>query len=263
MHGSVILDGLDLNGPSRFGQSIVHSIDGWRNRPGIKTQAVARPTGHGDFKSRVYNDSRNVTINGTLLPSSPEQLQEFSDYLNSLLAGPSVEQGLSGGRLHVEWFGSTRWADVAWDSSAKVDFLGPPEGMYAVFQIPLKCDDPQKYGAEHVFSVLSSVPTFHHGNYPADGKLIVTGSWPGGYRLNSGSGLVSVIAPVVPGKTHVLDFRRRTLRIDGLLVPKVITTGDFWETAPGLDGRRNVLITPITTKSVDATANYYLTDTYI
>lgn len=192
-----------------------------------------------------------------MFPNSAADLEGWQEHVNGLIPG------LYERRIQIEGHAGARWANVGWEAAPTFDEYGEIGKRLATFQIRLSADDPRKYGEERLFPVLSSIKTFHHGNHPADGKLIVTGAWSAGYRLNSGSGQVSVIAPVVPGKTHVLDFRRRTLRVDGLLVPRAITTGNFWETEPGLAGSRNVLITPLGTKSSDATANLFLTDTYI
>lgn len=194
------------------------AIVGWTDGTAVRRDATPRPTSHGDFSDRATMSARLISLTGTAISGSPEELQVLRDKLIGTLADGSYTQ------LSVETTSGKRYATVG--------FEGTPEWIRqtdtaATFKIDLYAPDPYVYGAEK--SVLAGAASVQGGlafpiaypinyniigqdtaqvvqnlgNSPAYPKFVVTGDYFSGFSVtdNRGNwvkydGTVTFAAPV-------------------------------------------------------------------
>lgn len=251
MHGDIILDGLILNGTSRYGECLTTDIPGWVGRPGVKSKDTAADNWDGDIHLPDHNAARTMTITGTLIPSSQPKLQEFTDRLNGLLSGygPAAGDQMAGGRLQVEWFGSTRWAPVKLNGEILIDQAGPFGLKRLIFTIPLRAPKPQKFGAAQVVTIPSSLSyenVFHRGNTVSYPVVVVSGSAPGGYTMRTVGGTTyTVTRALASGSPHTIDMRNGRLMVGGAYVSGGVSSAGIWRVWSGAPIQ--VRIQPVTT----------------
>lgn len=248
-----MLDGQILNGSDRLGDWKTNSLEGWWDSPDPKGEEVERPNADGDFDLEVFYKARYVTITGRLYSQGHAQLHDAMNRFSALVP--------QRGRLQVSGHGPTQWADVKRASGLS---MVPVTDRFAQWQARLKCPEPRKFGDANTFTVPSGstyVQIFHWGNSVGYPVIVVAGSMPGGYVLQSSAGAeYRVTTPLVSGSPHTIDMSTGLLMRGGLVVAGGVTRADLWR-VPGGSNATNMRILPITTGT--ATATVSLLDTYI
>ena len=251
----VTIAGLDFYGQGLHDFVISpDGFDGWDDGVDMRLENTARPQAHGAFDLPGFQDARTVAISGHAFADSPQRLAHLRSRLTGLLAGGGT------GRIQVERFGVTQWADGKLASKTKFTERGGQN--VATFQIQLWCPNPLKFGDANQFTIGSAYEkVFHYGNTVGYPVITVSGSMPGGYVLQSSAGAeYRVTTPLVSGTPHTVDMSTGLLVRNGLAVSGGVTRADLWR-VPGGSGATDLRILPITTGS--GTASVTLLDTYI
>jgi hypothetical protein len=234
----------------RFGEWVVTGgMEDWWGSPDTKGVVVERPDADGDLDLPVYNQSRLLTLSGSLHTDSHEQMHEAQAFFASPMFG----------RFTVAGHGPTQWADGKRNSGAK--FL-PVTDKFAQWQIRLKFNDPRKYGETRTWAASVGADVggiYHRGNYDATPRFVVAGSMPGGYTLTIKGLVFNVVEPLVAGHPHSIDYGDGRLRIDGAIVHGGRGYGFTPLVTPGVPTALSIV--PGTTGT--ATATLTLVDTYI
>lgn len=261
MSGSVRIDGLEFNGPSRHGSCSV-SLEGWWGRPDPKGQSVSAPNADGDLDLPIWNGPRYVTLTGLFQAKSHVDMHAWMDRVNGLLQGIGSKAGdqQAGGRLLVAGHGGDRWAPVKWDAAA--DMQDRTDTLVS-YQLKLKSPRPQKFGDVNEFLVPASAAyssVIHRGNTAAYPVLVITGSAPNGYSVQTNDDIYySVTRPLISGTPHIIDMRNGRLMVGNQFVAGQVTTAGIWRVWPGNPLR--VRLNPISGGSASMTVSTF--DTYI
>lgn len=246
----VMLDGQILHGRDRYGWWQVLTMEGWDATPEPKTDASPRPNSDGSFETAVHYEDRIVTLSGRLISTSPQQAEEARDTLTGLLheSGPFSVTGING---------KTKQGNAVRGRISP----SPLRGRYLPFQIELRFRDPYKYGTRRSFAATpgSAVNVFHRGNARAWSIITVSGSMPMGYTMHVGGNPIDITTPLVSGVSHVIDMKKRRLRVGGVWVYDSMDATNFPSVAPGR--RQSFSIVPFESGSGTATAVVH--DTYI
>lgn len=237
-----------LSGRDRFGDWAVNSSDGWDDAPDTKGETVSVPNGDGEMDLPVHNEARLITVTGRIIADSHAQLHEAGLFLTGPLAG----------RFQVAGHGPTQWADT---TRRAVKFKTITDRL-AQWQLSLKAVDPVKYGDTKDFAVPSGntyVNLYHRGNYLSLPILVITGSMPGGYRIQSAAGAeYRVTRALAAGAPHTIDMRDGMLQVNGEYVSDGIDIAGIWRISPG--NNQTIRIVPVSTGTATMTA--YVTDSY-
>ena len=179
-------------------ERVVEDVAGWYGGSGVRAEVTAR-VGHGDFPSRGWRESRVMTLHGASICRDSD-------------ARDAEERRLSG----ILWDG--QYGELTCDDgdavlSTGVRLDGEPQivktGTTALrYQVPLRAETPFLYGPERtvfVHPVGTSVglrfplfvpgcldfgdaidtdaPVTNQGNAVAHPVVLVSGDFPGGFRL--------------------------------------------------------------------------------
>ena len=226
---SVHIGGILFEGwPSNFDRCFLigrNGLKGWRGGD-LRREEIPRPAAHGAFDAPGFQAQRVITLEGSLLASSPGELQHMKDRVSGLLADGSL------GRMTVDDDWGTSWRDVRLVSIGDMDEIGDTE---CPFSLTLWAADPRRYGEVNEFAAGEAALT--RGNFPARPQLIVSGTAAGGYTVTGPGGRqVVVTEPLVSGQPHTIDFARGGLWIGGVRQLRAITVYEPWEIGPGLPG---------------------------
>lgn len=248
--------GLDFfgdSGPFLIGPD---GFTGWDDGVDIRLPQEARPQAHGSFDLPGFQGSRSPSMSGHVLADSSAQLANLKDRFLGILNG-----GQSG-RIQVSRPWGTTWADCRLGAQPRFTERGG-RGV-ATFQMQLWCADPVKYGDVKEFPVpagTSYVNLFHRGNTASLPTLVVAGSAPGGYEIQSSAGArYQVTRALVSGTPHTIDMRDGMLQVGGVYVAGIGVRADVWRIPPG-SSATTIRVTPLTSGSPSATA--YVTDSFI
>ena len=243
--------GRTLSGRDRFGWWKVNGIDGWHDSPETKGASESVPNGDGEMDLPTYNEARMVTVTGRLIAKSHADMHEAGIYLTGVMKGRFQESG----------HGPTQWSDAKRDGRVR---FTPITDTLAQWQISLKMVDPVKYGDVKEFTIAAGtgyVNLFHRGNTASLPTIVVSGSAPGGYEIQSSAGArYQVTRALVSGTPHTVDMRDGMLQVGGAYVAGIGVRADVWRIPPG-SSATTIRVTPLTTGSPSLTA--YVTDSFI
>lgn len=247
----VRVGGVTLNGLAATGFIIApDGFVGWDESTATKRDSVPLPQAHGSFAVRGFRDNRVLTVSGTCLADSEQQLRFFGNQLTGTGAdGTAI-------RVTVDHSGSTTWADGYLDGETKFSMFAT--GQAATFAIQFWFPSPRKLGNTLTFA--SGVPAYHYGNFPAAPVLTVTAiTTMSGYTIAGPAGkLYTVTVACNPGHPHTIDMATGQLVADGTISTASVSQGDTW-TIPG--GARVVhTLTPV---SGSGSLGVAVTDTFI
>ena len=225
--------------PSEFGFVVgPDGLEGITDGVAAKGQTVPRPGAHGDFELPTYLDSRIVSISGTCLAESPQDLKQWGEAFTGLLVGRV-------GKITMDHLGDVRWgrAGLAPGTQKKFKVHGV-DSLSADFHIQLKFSNPRFFGDSKTFG--SGEFAYHYGNFASAPVHTVTGNMPGGYAIDGPNfKQFRVLAPLVPGHPHTVDMNTGHLSIDGVVVFGFVQRADTWAIPGG--GQVIHYLTPITT----------------
>lgn len=243
--------GRTLSGHDRFGWWKVNSIDGWDDSPDSKGETVSIPNGDGEMDLPIYNEARIITVTGRIITKGHEELHAAGAYLTAVMKG----------RFQVSGHGPTQWADAKRQGGVKFRTV---TDTLATWQLSMKAVDPVKYGDTATVAVpagTSYVSLFHWGNYASLPTVVVAGSAPGGYEIQSSAGArYQVTKPLVSGTPHTIDMRDGMLQVGGVYMAGIGSRADLWRVPPG-SSATTIRVQPLTTGSPSATV--YVTDSFI
>lgn len=203
-------------------------FEGWEDA-GAEFQAsyTDRPNAHGAFEADALLRTRQPSITAWALADSDREL----GLLRQRVSGAGADGGLH--PFTVDMHEATTWANAQRSGRWRFTDQGVRNGVLraSVF-MQFACPDPRIYGAAQVFA--AGEPAFHRGNFPADPKVTVTGTFPGGYSVHGPRGHVfSVAAPLVPGNTDVIDMRTGWVYRNGALLVGGVARADVSQVLPG------------------------------
>lgn len=224
----VTIAGLEFFGQGRHDYVISpDGFKGWDDGVDMRLENTGRPQAHGSFDLPGFQDARTVAISGNVFADDPRQLANLRSRLTGLLVGGGL------GRIQVDRFGETQWADGRLASKTMFTELGGQNT--AAFQIQLWCADPRKFGDSKTFTVSTATPAtvFHRGNFSSTPKFTVTGSMPGGYTLTVNGWNYVVTVPLTSGTPHVIDYNDGHLRLNGLIVQNSLGNTNVTTIPPG------------------------------
>jgi len=252
----VTIAGLDFYGQGSDGFIISpDGFAGWDDGVDMRLDQLPRPQAHGMFDLPGYQGSRTVAISGSAIADSGRQLHWLRGRLTGLLAGGDT------GRIQVERDGDVQWADCR--LAAKTMFTEIGGNDIASFQIQVWCPNPLKYGSTNTYSISSGssyTTLFHRGNTVGYPTVTVSGSFPGGYVLQSSGGAEYRVTTALGAIPHTIDMSTGLLVRNGSVVSGGVTRADLWRIQGG-SLATDMRLQPITTGS--GTAAVTLLDTYI
>lgn len=230
-------------------------FSGWDDGVEMRVDQQARPQAHGSIPLPGFQDSRVVQLSGNVLADSPAQLGYLKDRFLGLLNSGQT------GRIQVSRPWGTRWADCQLTGQSRFTERGGRDS--ATFQLQVWCADPVKYGDTNTFAVPSGnsyVQLFHRGNTLSLPTLVIAGSMPGGYKIQSSSGAeYSVTRALVSGTPHTIDMRDGMLQIGSAYASVGVGVAGIWRISPG--NNQSIRVIPISTGTATMTA--YVTDSFI
>ncbi|WP_193596069.1 hypothetical protein [Microbacterium sp. YJN-G] len=200
-------------------------FEGWNDAPSARGEKVPRPDAHGDFDLPVTRGPRLVTMSGWCRASSPERMGHFRSQLTGLLADGQL------GRIIVDEFGVTQWADVRIYGDPRFRKRG--RSRYADWSIAFRSPDARKYGETREFA--AGETAVHYGNFPATPTHRVTGT-AGGYTINGPSGKKFTVTSGPGSGTDRIDMATGRVYRNGVLMLGIVSQGDLWTVGPGLPG---------------------------
>lgn len=246
----VMLDGQILHGRDRYGWWQILTMEGWDATPEPKTDAADRVNADGDFDTEVHYSRRLVTLTGRLIATSPEQAEEARTRLTGLLHQGGIFSVTSGN-------GTTKWGSARRGRIVP----GPIRGRYLTFQMELRFPDPYKYGAQQSEVAKPGEPAFlvNRGNAQAWSIITITGSMPLGYKVILNGVTIDVIEPLVTGKPHVIDMKKRRITINGVWGYGLMDAPSYPSIRPG--ARQAISFVPFESGTGQAVVAF--NDTYI
>lgn len=224
----VTIAGLDFFGQGQHDYVIdPDGFEGWDDGVDMRLQDTARPQAHGSFDLPGFQDARTVAISGHVLADSPRKLAALRSRLTGLLAGGAL------GRIQVERFGETQWADGR--LASKTMFTERGGQNVASFQIQLWCADPRKFGELRAFDVAPGTPAqaFHRGNYAATPVIQVNGPLTGGFTITHPNGQFVVLGDLGSSSWVRVDMNTGRLKLNGNDRSDLVTRADVCTVPPG------------------------------
>lgn len=229
MHGQVTVDGRHLNGADRYGEwKILGEIEGWFDTPPKKNRGEKRELADGDYSAQEFYDIREISINGRLKAKNHDMAHEAEGWLKSMFLDGE-------GLMLVRGHGADQWATVKPNGSIRCR-IEPGTDDRMIWQIPLKAEDPYKYGEKRSFSgaVGTAFDVYQRGYRRAWPFITMTGSMPGGYEAMIGGQLIEVTRALTTGNPHTIDTRNGILRVNGSVVTNGLGIAELFQVDPGM-----------------------------
>jgi len=194
-----------------------------------RTEAIDRPTDHGEFDTPVLRGAMLITGSGWARASSMAALRAMRTQFRGLLA-----DGRSG-LFTFDEDGSELEMTVRLYGQPRFKFRGST--LRADWSFKFRAANPRMYGVTHTYGPDAAVSSIQHdGNFPASPVLTVAGSDGGGYTLTGPGGrLVTVTEPLVTGHPHTIDFATGGLYVDGARVLGGVSVYQPWAVPAGVD----------------------------
>lgn len=227
---------------------------GWEGAAATKRNTVEREGRHGAFDVSAFKSARLLTLAGTALASSEDELEHLEDVLAGV--GQSRQQ------ITVTTGKGTRWAYGSVEGPVVWERIGG--ASEAEFEVSFLIPDPFKYGETRETVSAGDSTTFgaivqahHRGNAAAIPKFTVTAtsSMTSGYQIKGKNRTFDVPGPLNVGSTDKIDFRTGQVLRDGVAVSGVVPQRFSVEGGEIADWR----LWPL---SGAGTATMHLTDTY-
>lgn len=239
-----------LHGADRFGEWVTEGIEGWDEAPAVRSEESARTDADGDFVMPAYYSARTPTLDGILFAKNRGQGLEAIKSLNQAAR-------LNPERLTITDYGMARWAMARY---AGLDYTWVKPSVLR-WQVRLNCPDPYKYGAKHSIPVVagSSGYLVNRGNAQAWPVITIEGSMPLGYKVILNGVTIDVVEPLVAGKPHVIDMKKRRITINGVWGYGLMDAPSYPSIRPG--ARQAISFVPFESGTGQAVVAF--NDTYI
>ena len=231
---------------------LLSEIKGWFDGPGVRANPLERPASDGDYDGNPTQDSRVITVTGTITAPTDVALQESMDDLDSLLTGATRYDTLTVDEMSR---GLSRQAVVR---LADGTLIQRDSDVHATFSLMLFAPDPRRYSSElHTvtvgrympgggFSFPASFP-ISFGTNGSDGTVTVTNAgtastWPvlkfsgpstNPYAKRVGDGTIAAGLTLVSGQELVVDCGLRSVLLGSASRRQFLTADDFFALPPG------------------------------
>ena len=116
-----------------------NAITGWTDGVGVRRDATVRPVSNGDFSEPYTMSSRLISLTGSAVATTRQELQDLRDTLTGLLQPNEYAE------ISVETSAGTRYSTVGMEGA--VGFVQQLDNV-ASFKIDLYAPDPHIYGIE-------------------------------------------------------------------------------------------------------------------
>ena len=103
-------------------------------------------------------------------------------------------------------------------------------------QFQIACQDPRKYvdNANQTMVANTNYTPANAGNIETYPIFTVTGAWSTiSFTNNTQAKTVTLTRASVAGDVVVVDFRKRSVRVNGILMSSIVTTGGWWAIPAG------------------------------
>lgn len=242
---------LPTNSPTAAQQFVLdeNAITGWLDGPGTRRDVTPRLAVDGDFYEPAVKSARLITITGTAVAATPQDLTAMRDKLMS--------QCPDGEYTELAVFGFNSWR------RAEVGFEGTPSWVIlsdtvASFKVDLYAPDPRVYGDWQRFTLsmggnsgalnfpLSFPMSFsrpasergsavtNNGNTRAYPSFRVTGDFTQGFSISDNrDGLVKYAGVVTNQAPVIIDMAKGTATQNGVDKSTLITVRDWFSVKPG------------------------------
>lgn len=208
------------------------AIVGWYQGSGVDVNATPRPNQWGDFSEKPRVTSRMITVTGTAISRTPEELHDMRDQITSVFSGDRY------GTLEVTNKSGTRYATVAVEG--QIEWLQAIDTA-ASYKINFFAPDPRVYGSPQEVQIgdgsISGGVSYSIG-YPIDFNLppkatlqlltndgsvdswpifTVTGDFASGFTITDNNGHKVVYDGIVTMEAPVeIDMGRGTALQNGI-----------------------------------------------
>ena len=225
------------------------AVTGWTDGVDIRRDITPRALAWGDFPERSYKSSRTITITGTAISTSPQELHYMRDVLAGLFQKGVAEEiavtNASGTRYaYVSLASAPAWLQKS-DTIAvwKLDLYADDPRIYGPAKTPRITDSsiigglkypityPVNYGAG-IFSQSNTIT--NNGNAPAFPVFTAVGEFYGGFTIDDGRGNSVVYTGVVTPQAPVsIDMMKQTATQSGFDRSTQLQSRNFFSVAPG------------------------------
>lgn len=226
------------------------ALVGWTDGVDMKRTVVQRPIEWGDFSEPGLPSSRNISMSGTAVASSPQELHNLRDIFTGILADGHYSQimvtDITGPRYAtVSLSSKPQWTQLI-DTAAtwKLDFYAPDPRLYGVVNQHFMGDGTSVQGGIQFrldYPVDFSTPTSlaalyvqNDGNVECWPTFVVTGDYSNGFSITdnlghtiSYTGLVTMRSPVT------IDTARGTATQNGQDRTALVTSRGWFSLKPG------------------------------
>lgn len=224
------------------------ALKGFLDGVNVKRTEAARPNHWGDFKEPGLLGPRNLTLTGTAVADSPDQLMELRDEFSAILTHGGYEE------IQIQTSSTIRFLNVALAGSSswvqKLDNV-------ALWKLELYAPDPRMYGEQRSVQitdytisgglkfplrypmsfggpiVTQSISIANEGNAKSWPVFKVTGDYSNGFKVTDGlnaiiqyDGLVTRQAPVY------IDTARGTAHQNGVDNSNLLSRRDWFYIPP-------------------------------
>ena len=223
------------------------AIIGWTDGVSIKREITPRALAWGDFPERGYMTSRTITLTGTAIATSPQELHFMRDVLAGLLIHGEFEEmevrNLSGSRFAwVSLAGPLNWIQKSDNiASWKMELYADDPRIYGLEQ-SLRISDssvvgglkyPVRYPINYNAGRLASGTIKNNGNSDMYIKAVVTGDFYSGFSIENGRGKVVTYTGIVTTNSPVtIDMMKQTASQSGMDRSTFLQTRGFFTVAP-------------------------------
>jgi phage-related protein len=226
------------------------ALTGWDDGASSRRNATVRPVSSGDFTEPYTFAARLITISGTAVANSRQELQQMRDKFTGLLVEDEYTE------VSVETTAGVRYATVGLE--------GNPEWVQqldtvAVFRIQLYSPDPYIYGYERTIHLNSTIDAgggltyplsyplnynaanvaspdmvmTNRGNVAAWPKFVVTGDYYSGFTITNGiDKKLTFTGPVSTQSPVTVDTAKGTVMQNGTDKSYLLTDRDWFSVRP-------------------------------
>ena len=226
------------------------ALTGWDDGASSRRNATVRPVSSGDFVEPYTFAARLITISGTAVANSRQELQQMRDRFTGLMTEDEYTE------ISVETLAGVRYATVGLE--------GKPEWVQqldtvAIFRLQLYSPDPYIYGYERTIHLNSTIDAgggltyplvypmnynatnvanpdmvvVNRGNVPAWPKFKVTGDYFSGFTITNGlDKKITFTGPVSMQSTVLIDNAKGTVIQNGIDKSYLLTDRDWFSIRP-------------------------------
>lgn len=225
------------------------ALEGFLDGVGVKRSETTRPNQWGDFSEPSLLNSRHMTLTGTAIASSTEQLMQMRDEFTALFRGGAYRE------ISIQNSVDTRYTTVAiegqpsfvqkLDSVAiwKLDIYAPDPRLYGLHRnviitdstitggLDYPMDYPLNYGGG---TKVQAIAIENNGNTESWPTFTVTGNFLDGFSITNNNGKYLTYRGVVTMQSPItIDTASGTATQNGTDVTVGLSQRDWFSIPPG------------------------------